>query len=439
MTAQPPQEPREPQQGPPREPQQEPPPESAEQSACWRVCDTDDDLSGHAVAINRHHLRIAEACAPQGEEVITDVTTRIAARLGISHSAALMYCDIGTMLAAYPKTGAMLESGAFSLAHLNTIAGDLVAVSPGLRAEVDPAVVRALRPTIADQAVPGPRTIHRRLQRLLAQYDPPARPTDSDELPPEPPKTQLEIDSRNADYTTFHLTLGKMDALELTRAIDSAAATQECSRAQALLALVRGEASADVTLNLYANAADLSSITGAGTRLEPAAAVRWLSRVTHLRFPGADSTKGYTPTPGIRAAVMGRDGTCRFPGCGVEAEDCQLDHIARYNHENSREGGATNTANLHCLCSTHHRVKTAGQWDVSMGADGCQRWTSVGDGHSVTTEPNGVLRRLTFAQRASRRTKVINERNTLLDAYRQHLRSASAAPNRQDTGEEPPF
>lgn len=104
---------------------------------------------------------------------------------------------------------------------------------------------------------------------------------------------------------------------------------------------------------------------------------------------------------------MGRDGNCRFPGCDVPAERCDLDHVQRWGSP----GSETSTDNPHCLCRTHHRQKTAGQWDVTLHRDGSESCTSHGDGHTVTTQPGGVLKRQTFDYRAVQRTKVLSEYN----------------------------
>lgn len=75
------------------------------------------------------------------------------------------------------------------------------------------------------------------------------------------------------------------------------------------------------------------------------------------------------------------------------------------------KGGPTATANLHCLCSKHHNVKTTGARDVTLHPDGTETWTSLGDGHTVMTAPNGPLGRETFRHRAVRRTTALAEYN----------------------------
>jgi Domain of unknown function (DUF222) len=86
----------------------------------------------------------------------------------------------------------------------------------------------------------------------------------------------------------------------------------------------------------------------------------------------------YTPTPAQRRFVEVRDRTCRHPGCANRAGWADLDHVVEHAH-----GGATDCANLCCLCRRHHRLKThARGWRHVMTRDGVL---------SVTT-PSGVTR-----------------------------------------------
>ncbi|RAV31730.1 HNH endonuclease [Corynebacterium heidelbergense] len=386
-------------------------------SAGWRMLDPSDPVSRQAATINRQHVELARMCAGAidvEKDTVMDVSSRLSARTGLSESRVLAYCDIGFMLRDYPLLADCIGQGGFSLQHLTTIANDLAAVSEECRERVEKGVVQELTPRRANQAVPGVRTVHRTMQRVVEQHDRKGRPTDEEEVKkrrPKAPKPELKIDDRPSDRTEYHLELPKLEALEFTRALENVAVKEECSHVEALLKIVRGEARPDITLNLYAPKDNPTRLHGAGVDLEPEAAREWLERVTHIRHVGYAETEGYVPTAAIRAAVVGRDGTCRFPGCTIEAEDCQLDHIARYNHEDPSKGGPTNTANLHCLCSKHHRLKTSGQWNVAMYPDGSQLWSSYGDGHTLVTEPNGVLRRETFEKRAERRVRRVRDLN----------------------------
>ncbi|MGJ4133426.1 hypothetical protein ACN4D7_00325 [Corynebacterium macclintockiae] len=68
-------------------------------------------------------------------------------------------------------------------------------------------------------------------------------------------------------------------------------------------------------------------------------------------------------------------------------------------------------SNMHLLCRTHHRLKTAGTWDVALHADGTEVWTSHGDGHQVVTMPDGPLARENFAERGVRKARVVRQLN----------------------------
>jgi hypothetical protein len=86
----------------------------------------------------------------------------------------------------------------------------------------------------------------------------------------------------------------------------------------------------------------------------------------------------YEPTPAQRRFGRTRDRTCRHPGCGNRAGWADLDHVVAH-----AEGGATDCANLCCLCRRHHRLKThARGW----------RYVMTPDGVLTITTPSGVTR-----------------------------------------------
>ncbi|WP_273661422.1 hypothetical protein [Corynebacterium heidelbergense] len=159
---------------------------------------------------NRQHLATAQVCAPDDPEVvISDIATRLA--------------------------------------------DDLLAVPPAHRQQVDTTIAtKVLTPTRACQAVPAVRCVHRRVQAIIAEIcPPPARPTDTDEVPTPPPSAgTLSIDTRDENTTTFHLSVDKPDAAELTAAITTTAARGDLTTAEALIALIRGQVATSVTGNL---------------------------------------------------------------------------------------------------------------------------------------------------------------------------------------------
>ncbi|WP_164704718.1 HNH endonuclease signature motif containing protein [Blastococcus litoris] len=122
------------------------------------------------------------------------------------------------------------------------------------------------------------------------------------------------------------------------------------------------------------------AVTDAGGRLLASVTRRALeSAVRHGRGLGLPPpVDRYAPSPAQRRFALTRDRTCRHPGCGNRAGWADLDHVVAH-----ADGGATDCANLCCLCRRHHRLKThARGWRQVMTPDGVL---------TVTT-PTGVTR-----------------------------------------------
>jgi hypothetical protein len=93
----------------------------------------------------------------------------------------------------------------------------------------------------------------------------------------------------------------------------------------------------------------------------------------------------YRPAPAQYRHVRTRDRTCRHPGCRNGAGWSDLDHVIPH-----ADGGATDCANLCCLCRRHHRLKThAAGWRFAMTADGVLTVTTP-SGVTRTTRPPGL-------------------------------------------------
>ncbi|HEU4528423.1 MAG TPA: DUF222 domain-containing protein [Actinomycetota bacterium] len=65
--------------------------------------------------------------------------------------------------------------------------------------------------------------------------------------------------------------------------------------------------------------------------------------------------------PAIRRAVIVRDRSCRFPGCGRPHAWCDAHHVVHW-----AEGGATSIGNLVLLCRRHHRLVHEGRFSVEI-------------------------------------------------------------------------
>lgn len=89
----------------------------------------------------------------------------------------------------------------------------------------------------------------------------------------------------------------------------------------------------------------------------------------------------YRPSAEQRRALIGRDVTCRFPGCTTPARRSDVDHT----HDYAR-GGPTAVTNLAHLCESHHVMKHQSGWTVTQRAHGVMEWTSP-TGRTYREEP----------------------------------------------------
>ncbi|WP_354560580.1 MULTISPECIES: HNH endonuclease signature motif containing protein [Gordonia] len=102
-------------------------------------------------------------------------------------------------------------------------------------------------------------------------------------------------------------------------------------------------------------------------------------------FPATHPGNGYRPTTACADFVRVRDGYCTEPGCTRSAFDCDLDHVAEYDHADPARGGATSSENINAKCRPGHLLKTYGDWVDEQYRDE--------DGRLVTeyTTPEGVI------------------------------------------------
>lgn len=98
--------------------------------------------------------------------------------------------------------------------------------------------------------------------------------------------------------------------------------------------------------------------------------------------PDLEPEPAYRPSARLARFVRARDLTCRFPGCTMAAEYCDIDHVIPYPL------GPTHPSNLACLCRKHHHLKTfwTGNWELELLPDGAALWTSP-TGRTYTTYP----------------------------------------------------
>jgi hypothetical protein len=116
-----------------------------------------------------------------------------------------------------------------------------------------------------------------------------------------------------------------------------------------------------------------------------AEAIRAGAAIKILWLPGPDPEPHYRPSAKLAAFVRARDLFCRYPGCDVPAERCDLDHVVPYPY------GPTHPSNLNCKCRTHHLGKTFAEgWQEQQFPDGTVLWTTPA-GQRCTTVPGSWL------------------------------------------------
>lgn len=94
----------------------------------------------------------------------------------------------------------------------------------------------------------------------------------------------------------------------------------------------------------------------------------------------------YAVSGSLRALLVARDGTCRFPGCNRTAARCEIDHAVAWDDD-----GPTDRSNLGALCTRHHQLKTHAQWRIiASHSDGSCTWRSP-TGREYWGEPPPVL------------------------------------------------
>ena len=113
-------------------------------------------------------------------------------------------------------------------------------------------------------------------------------------------------------------------------------------------------------------------------------AIRGGAKVRPIKLPGDAPEPGYRPSAVLAEFVRMRDLFCRFAGCDVPADRCDIDHTIPYPI------GPTHASNLKCECRKHHLLKTFLDWEDCQFPDGTVIWTSP-SGRTYTTKPGSRL------------------------------------------------
>ncbi|UQV54279.1 HNH endonuclease signature motif containing protein [Corynebacterium pseudodiphtheriticum] len=239
------------------------------------------------------------------------------------------------------------------------------AVNASLFAAIDELLVDLLTPTKPNQQMASRRVIRNRIIREIDALDSSVR---KDKKKESPRKTYAvngipDFERNDTDTHEIRFDTDAATAVTIDAHIREHAQQSGLSLRDATIDLLLGKAHTSVTLNCYRanDVADaplfISTDTGAGvTTLFGTAADNLAAKASkHHDMDAAANHEvaGYATTPTMRAAVTGRDGHCRYPGCEEPATICQMDHVIEYHN-----GGPTTPANLISLCQHHHNIKT---------------------------------------------------------------------------------
>jgi hypothetical protein len=352
------------------------------------------------------------------------VAAEVGAELGISRGRASSQMNYGLeLLERLPKLGAVMAAG---LVDFRVIA--VVVFRTGLINDAQ--VLAAIDAQIA-AVTPGWNALSRRRVTELVDWrvrelDPAAervaRSADDDR--------HVEIGPSQNGLAEFWGVVRAPDAAVLDQRLDLLAGTvcrgdsrtKRQRRADALAALAAGQdamvcdcgsadcpaatapAPAPVVIHVVAEQGTVtgqSTTPGESTRpgylpgfgALAAETVRDLASRAQLRplKPAQEFTAEpqYRPSVALAEFIRARDLWCRFPGCDVAAQFCDLDHSVPW-----MAGGLTHPSNIHLKCRPHHLLKTfwCGEngWAEEQFADGTIVWTSP-SGRSYTTTPGGAL------------------------------------------------
>ncbi|WP_027019005.1 HNH endonuclease signature motif containing protein [Corynebacterium sputi] len=382
-----------------------------------------DSQAEGSIIVNRAQIRQSMMCRCNGIEDAHAHSESTGIRIGATAGRATRLTYIFLTLQALPRLAFVLDHRAhLRLEHLHVLAE---AITPLLEAEfaggeetpelleaLEPQILRAILPRIDNQRMISDRLLRKRLQQIIEDAHELLRPIDPGAESKPPDRLELSDDGHKTGYISGYMDRSKL--AEISVAVSEVARKEDCTDSEALLRLVRGSTTAEVTLNLYChlNGGPIwSTETG---WLEGTAAQSWLDRVDNIRIVADSATEGYRPTAAQTAFVVGRDGTCMFPGCDIPANRCQLDHISPYDHDDPSSGGPTDTENLHALCQRHHNLKTDKHFDVMRFSDGTEYWTCTNTGtttYSASTGPASGPGRVSVSGRLRRKFRTVRDHN----------------------------
>ena len=308
---------------------------------------------------------------------------------GQSHAAeAARLCRLAGQLESLPKLTAELRAGRLSAGTTATLAG--VATPHNEAALIETA-------TVATGA---------QLQTLVRSYKQNSVPlSDEDRPPPTDTVTYGVRDGRWRLRAELAPELGAQVEAALRAENEAAIADAadhndgegmlsndvEVSNAAAFVAMAQGVLAGKVRHDgivperfqviLHVDDDDGAIVQGGGHVDQPSVTEflceSWITIVTKKRGqPATITSPTRLATPMQQRALLARDRTCRFPGCG-RSFYLKANHIVHHEH-----GGPTQLDNLVLLCQRHHTLIHKPGWSLRRDAAGTSlvhrtRWSTA--------------------------------------------------------------
>lgn len=338
--------------------------------------------------VNRQFYQLWDSIDRGDEEDVDLSLAAIAADLGVTESWAEQNLESLTVLHQLPQLRAVQEA----LFHLDfhrlrAIYRGLLPADPVMFPEIDQLLAEFLSPTRQHQELPSAYRIGEKIKDILNELDEEISTGGKSTRDAPSASTRIHEDGTGELSARYS---GEIIA-EVDQLIRKQASATGVSQAQALLDLIRSTNEVRVVLNIYSPDGVPDGpvyVPGVGW-LDAKASECLRSRVATVRR--LDEYRdyvsySYVAPPGLRAFLIGRDGTCRYPGCKVPATRCQVDHRVDF-----KDGGMTSAANCAMFCQHHHNMKTDGVFTYDLDPATAEITFFFLNGTVVTTQPTGPI------------------------------------------------
>lgn len=453
------------------------------ETASWAVQDEGSRYFPLRQARLQADYALWRACQPllqqQSEEDWTTLAAQLYSQAGVRKHEVTRYLDALDVLDRLPHLRAFVEeTWLLDMNHLSTIEKAARKAPVALQnddyfwAALDEDLMERFTPSRHRQLLPSSHAITsavtatiRSVENLAAPQEDAWGAPDPEEPAPGPQpcenpaeflssvppveeaRARLFIEDLSGGDVRFELLVDQATGTLIADAIEQLAGERRISRAEALKALIMEDVTTSVTTMMYsAKDVDDAPVHHPGRGILTPETVEILRRLQNrtldMDAAQVEECRAYETNDRVRAYLIGRDGTCRWPGCTRRATHCDADHRINYD-----DGGPTASSNLVMLCRHHHNRKTDESIFYLLDPHtGDVHWL-FSDGTWVVDEATGPLAPRqrnwvqTWVQRGENHRIRLAERAAAerLEAYQERMRAnAPPEPEPEPPEEDPP-